>query len=108
MVDPLIRWLRVSNKGYDIASCGLQLASKWYVDDGTLVTNLVEDMIVLLDLVDQFNKWSGIIQLNANKCTITACIHDLQAIPRKWDRDGVLRIRLAHVNLSGRPIGSLT
>jgi hypothetical protein len=73
MIEPLIRWLHASKKGYDIASCGLQLANKWYADDGTLVTNSVEDTIVLLYLVDQFSKWSG-IHLNANKlmrlCTI--------------------------------------
>jgi hypothetical protein len=56
MIKPLIRWLRASNKGCDIASCGLQLANKWNADDGTLVTNSVEDMIVLFDLVDQFSK----------------------------------------------------
>jgi hypothetical protein len=44
MVEPLIRWLKASGKGYDIASCGLNLASKWYADDGTLITNSVEDM----------------------------------------------------------------
>jgi hypothetical protein len=38
-------------KGYNIAYCGLQVASKWYADDGTLVTNSVEDMMVLLDIV---------------------------------------------------------
>jgi hypothetical protein len=27
MIEPLIRWLRASQKGYDITSCGLQLAS---------------------------------------------------------------------------------
>jgi hypothetical protein len=64
-------------------------------------------MIVLLDLVDRFGKWSG-IHLNANKCKITAFVHDLQAIPHKWDRDDALRARLAHVNLVVRPIGSLT
>ena len=51
MVEPLIRWLTASSKGYDIASCGLKLASKWYADDGTLLTNSVEDMISLLDII---------------------------------------------------------
>jgi hypothetical protein len=51
MVEPLIRWLKASGKGYDIASCGLNLASKWYADDGTLITNSVEDMIALLDII---------------------------------------------------------
>jgi hypothetical protein len=51
MVEPLIRWLMASGKGYDVALCGLKLASKWYADDGTLITNYVEDMISLLDIV---------------------------------------------------------
>jgi len=76
MIKLLIRWIRASNKGYDIASCGLQLAIKWYADAITLVTNSVEGMIVLLDLVDQFRKWPG-IHLNANKCKITVFIHAL-------------------------------
>jgi hypothetical protein len=67
----------------------------------------VEDTIVLLDIVDQISEWS-IIQFNVIKCNITAFIHDLQAIPRKRDGDDALRVRLAHVNLAGRPIGSLT
>jgi len=28
MIEPLMRWFRASQKGYDIASCGLQLATK--------------------------------------------------------------------------------
>ena len=51
MVEPLIRWLTVSDKGYDVASCGFKMASKWYADDGTLVTNFDEDMISLLYIV---------------------------------------------------------
>ena len=54
VVEPLIRWLKASGKGYAIASCGLNLASKWYADDGTLITNSVEDMIALLDIIQQF------------------------------------------------------
>ena len=64
-------------------------------------------MFVLLDLVDQIRKWFG-IHLNVSKCKLTACIHDLQAIPRKRDRDDALRARLAHINIAGRPIGYLT
>jgi hypothetical protein len=55
VIEPMIRWLRASQKGYNIASCGLQLVIKCYADDETLVTNMVEDMVVLLDLVDQFS-----------------------------------------------------
>ena len=64
MAEPLIRWLTTLGKGYYIASCGLCLASKWYADDGTLLTISVEEMISLLDTIQQFNKWSG-IHLNA-------------------------------------------
>jgi hypothetical protein len=28
MIEPLIRWLNASHKGYDMTSCGLRLASK--------------------------------------------------------------------------------
>jgi len=49
MVEPLIRWLTASGKGHDIAFSGLKLASKWYADAGTLLTNSVEDMISLLE-----------------------------------------------------------
>ena len=38
-------------KGYDIASFGLRLASKWYADDGALIAKSVEDMISLLDII---------------------------------------------------------
>jgi len=41
--------------GYDVTSCGLRLASKWYADDGTLVTNTIEEMVTLLDIVEQLN-----------------------------------------------------
>jgi hypothetical protein len=107
MVEPLIRWFNTADKEYDIASCGLKLASKWYADDGTLVTNSATDMISMLDIVQQFSVLSG-IHLNVDKCKITAYIHGLQAIPCKRDRDDALRTRLAHVKLSGHTIGSLT
>ena len=82
MAEPLIRWLTTSGKRYDIASCGLKLASKWYADDGTLLTNSVEDMISLQDKIQQIGTWSS-IHLNAAKCKLTAYIHALQAIPPK-------------------------
>ena len=47
MIEPLIRWLKASQMGYAITLCGLQLASKWYADDGTLITNTVDDIIAL-------------------------------------------------------------
>jgi hypothetical protein len=45
MAEPLIKWLTASGKDYNIASRGLRLASKWYADDITLLTNSVEDVI---------------------------------------------------------------
>jgi hypothetical protein len=29
LVEALIRWLTAADKGHDIMSCGLKLASKW-------------------------------------------------------------------------------
>ena len=80
MIEPLIRWLRASNKGYDIVSWGLQLASKWHANDGTLVTNSVEDMVVLFELVDQISEWSGIC-LNVAKCKVAAFIYEFKPFP---------------------------
>jgi hypothetical protein len=55
LIEPLIRWLNAAHKGYYIKSCGLKLASKWYADDGTLVSNSVDDMLSLLSIVQQFS-----------------------------------------------------
>jgi hypothetical protein len=107
MIEPLIRWLNAADKGYRITSCGLQIASKWYADDGTLVANSVDEMISLLAIVLKFSDWSG-IHLNVGKYKVTAYIHELQSTPSKGARDEALRARLAHITLSGRPIGSLT
>jgi hypothetical protein len=71
MIEPLIRWLNASHKGYEMTSCGLRLAITWYANDGTLVTNTIEDMVTLLDIVEQFSDWSG-IRLNVGKCKVTA------------------------------------
>ncbi len=76
MIEPLIRWLNAADKGYNITSCDLKLASKWYAEDGTLITNSVDDMISLLSVVQQFSEWSG-IKLNIDKCKVTAYIHSL-------------------------------
>jgi hypothetical protein len=55
MIEPLIRWLNASHKGYNMTSCGLRLASNRYADDGTLFTNSIEDMVALIDIAEQFN-----------------------------------------------------
>ena len=65
-----------------MTSCGLRLASKWYADDGTLVTNTIEDMVTLLNIVEQFSDWSG-IRLNVGKCKIAAYIQSLQCFRKK-------------------------
>ena len=107
MIEPLIRWLNVSHKGYDMTSCGLQLASKWYADDGTLVTNTIEDMVALLEIVEQFSEWSG-IRLDVEKFKITAYMQNLQSFRKKTGRDDALKARLAHITLGGQRIGVLT
>ncbi len=78
----------------------LRLASKWYADDGTLVTNTIEDMVTLLDIVEQLSDWSG-IRPNVGKCKITAHINSLQSLRKNSDRDDALKARLAHITLGG-------
>ena len=107
MIEPLIRWLNASQKGYHINSCGLRLASKWYADDGTLVTNTIEDMMTLLNIVEQFSDWSG-IRLNVGKCKVTAYLQGLQTLRKKKDKDDALRARLANISIGGTRIGVLS
>ncbi len=107
MVDPLIIWFTASGKGYDITSCGLKPASKLYADDGTLLTNSVEDTISLLDIIQQFSTWSSIHLMPPNARSQLASTNN-KLSPPKRDRDEALRSRLAHVKLAGRPIGALT
>ncbi len=84
MIEPLIHWLTAEDKGYGKPSCGLKRASKWYVDDSILVTNSIEDMISLLDIVQQLSSWCG-IHLNVAKCKITTYIHAIQT----FSTDGI-------------------
>jgi hypothetical protein len=106
MIEPLIRWLNASQKGYNITSCGLKLAIKWYVDYGTLVTNTIEDMVTLLDIVEQFSDWSR-IRLNVEKCKITVYIKGLHSIRKKSAKDDALRARLTHISIGGQRMGVL-
>jgi hypothetical protein len=76
----------------------------WYADDGTLITNNIEDMTVLLDIVDKFSNWSG-IRLNVGKYKIPAYIQSLQPIHKKTRRDDALWACLAHVSIGGQRIG---
>jgi len=72
-----------------------------------LVTNTVDDMIALLDIVEQFSDWSG-IRLNVGKCKITAYIQGLQSIRKKKIKDDALKARLAHVTIGDQRIGALS
>ena len=107
MIDSLIRWLNAADKEYNLTSCGLKLASKWYADGGTLVINSVDDLMSLLSIVQQFSEWPG-IHLNVGKCKVTTYIHSLQSIPHIRECDDALRARRAHITLLGKPIDSLT
>jgi len=107
MIELLIRWLTASQKGYNLTSCGLRLASKWYADDGKLITNTIADMSTLLNIVEQFSTWSG-IRLNVGKCKITSYLQSLQSIRKKSDRDDARKARLAHVSIGGHRIGVLS
>jgi hypothetical protein len=55
MVEPLIRWLKSLQKGYTLTSNKLNLASKWYADDATLIAHNVSDLNTQLDVVNTFS-----------------------------------------------------
>ena len=77
------------------------------MDDDTSVTNTIDDMITMLDIVEQFSDWSG-IRLHVGKYKITTYIQGLQPIRKKTDRDDALRARLSHVSPEGHRIGVLS
>ena len=107
MMEPLIRWINSKKKGYQFGSTKLTLASKWYADDATLLSNSAPDMISQLQVVDSYSSWSG-IRLNVPKCCITGFMQQLQSITRKADRDNALRGRLAHIQVSGQRIKAVS
>ena len=71
------------------------------------MTDTIDDMITLLNIVEPFNDWSG-IRLNVGKCKITAYLQGLQFTRKKTNRDDALRARLDHVSLGGHRIGVLS
>jgi hypothetical protein len=64
-------------------------------------------MVALLDIVVQFNVWSG-ISLNVGKCKIAAYIQGLQPNRKKTCKDEAVRARLAHILIGGHQIGALS
>jgi hypothetical protein len=72
-----------------------------------LVTNTIDDIITLLDIVEQFSAWSG-IRLNVGKFEITAYLLGLQSIHKKIDKDDAHCARLAHVSPGAHRIGVIS
>jgi hypothetical protein len=70
MVEPLIRWLESLLKGYTLTSNKLNLSTKWYADNVTLVAHNVTDLNTQVEAVDTFNEWSD-IGLSISKCKVT-------------------------------------
>ena len=85
MMEPLIRWLNVKKKGYKFESTCLTLASKWYADDATLLSDSEPKMVAQLQIVESYSIWSG-IRLNVPKCCITGFIQQLQTISTRCSR----------------------
>ena len=90
LVEPLIRWIKSTQKGYTLTSNNLSLTSKWYADDATLVAATIPALISQLQIVEKFSNWSG-IHMNIPKCRLTGYIHKLQTIKSKKDRDTALQ-----------------
>jgi hypothetical protein len=105
MVEPLIRWLKFLQKGYTLTSNRLNLSSKWYADDATLVAHNVTDLNTQLEIVNTFSEWSG-IGLDIYKCRLTGYIYELQSLKRKKDRDSALQARLANIRVG--PANNIT
>jgi hypothetical protein len=77
MVEPLIRWIKSTKKGYTLTSNNLSLSSKWYADDATLVASIIPALETQLQVVESDSKLSG-IHLNIPKCRLAGYLHKLQ------------------------------
>ena len=55
LVEPLIRWIKSTQKGYTLPSNNLSLTSKWYADDATLVAATIPALISQLPIVEKFS-----------------------------------------------------
>ena len=81
MIEPLVRWLAQGDRGCEgYPSSPGSLCSKWYADDGTLVTNTPANLRLQLEKVEAYGDWSG-IKCNVSKCRLTGYIHKLQSLP---------------------------
>ena len=107
LMEPLIRWLNAKGQGYTFASTGLELASKWYADDATLISDSIPKMISQLQTVERYSDWSG-IRLSVPKCCVTAFLQQLQSLHTKSARDSALEGRLAHISIGGRQVRSVS
>jgi hypothetical protein len=81
MVEPLVKWINSTQKGYILTSNNLSLSSKWYADDATLVASTIPALEAQLQVVESYSKWSG-IRLNIPKCRLTGYLHILQKIKK--------------------------
>ncbi len=82
MIEPLIRWIKSTQKGYTLTSNNLSISSKWYADDATLVASNIPVLETQLQVVESYSKWSG-IRLNIPKYRLTGYLHILQNIKTK-------------------------
>jgi hypothetical protein len=107
MVEPLIRLIKFTPKGYTLTSNNLSLSSKWYADDAKLVAPTIPALEAQLQVVEAFSKWSDIC-LNIPRCRLTGYLHKLHNIKTTKNRDTAVQTRLAHARIGGTPIPVLS
>ncbi len=66
MVEPLIRWINSTQKGYKLTSSNLSLSSKRYAEYAILVASSIPALEAQLKVVESYSKRSG-IRLNIPK-----------------------------------------
>ena len=114
-IEPLLRHLHVGGRGYRFGALTTQendemhLAGAAYADDLTAMTRNVEDMQIQCNKITEYCKWAR-LQVNANKCAVTAGLFQLwkQEQSGNWDKD----VRVFHqlsgkIKLLGTPLPAL-
>ena len=79
-IEPLLRWLHVGGRGYEVKSCGAKdgqpivLSSVAFADDITPVTGRLSDLRVQAEKISLFSDW-GCLKVSQSKTLVSAALH---------------------------------
>ena len=108
-LEPLLRWLKVNDRGYACASLAstqpLHIDSLAYADDILIVTNDRPHLQCQADKVTHYAQWSG-MQVSPSKSYVSTALYASQ--PTAPTNDVNSNEALKNIQLAGRPVPHLS